>query len=373
MSRTLVVEPRPIGHRAFYLSLIVRALDGGDVSLLAPPDDPRITAHFRRRGLDPGGYRFHAPRGGVIARAAELCGKHSIDRVFFAYIDELLPELAESAFPCPVSGIWFHPYALDRRYRWLPPVDKRLRQRRRIHHALRHPPPGARIDRLYFLDPGAAAAMEKLNSAVAAVPLPDPWEKLPEMTRGEARERFGLPPDRVVFLHIGSSEKRKGLSDVLEVFERFAADDGRDGRRPLLLRVGENDRLGRADRERLAALAAAGAAVVVDGFVDEADFIEYFTAADWVLLPYRSFRFSSGILSNAIAAGRPVIAADYGLIGRAVREGGNGVLFRHRSRSSLGRVMRRAIESGAFAFTFDRDAISPERFIARLAADRECA
>ena len=367
MSRTLIVEPRPIGHRAFYLSLIVQAMGGDDeLSLLAPQDDPGIMDHFRRRGLDPGAYQFYPPHGDIIARAADLCREHSINKVFFAYLDGFLPHLLSSDFPCPVSGIWFHPYALDRRYRWLPPIDKRLRLRREIHHALRQPPGGLTIERLYFLDPGAVDAMAKLNPRIASTHLPDPWERMPAMTRDEARRHFGLPDDRIIFLHIGSSEKRKGLSDVLAAFESLSPDAGRDDMRPLLLRVGENDRLRRPDRERLDALVTKGMAKVVDGFVSEADFIEYFSAADWILLPYRAFRFSSGILSNAIAAGRPVIAADHGFIGRTVRECPAGLLFRHRSRAALSSAIRQAMDCAPQAFRFLPDALAPANFISRL-------
>jgi len=376
MTRTLVVEPRPVGHRAFYLALITLAMDGDGVSLLAPSGDSGILDHFRRHGLDPGACNFHVPAGTgageTIAQAAEICRKQHIDRVFFAYMDEFLPDLLSSAFPCPVSGIWFHPYALDRRYRWLPPIDKRLCQRRRIHHALRRPPDGLTIERLCFLDPAAVDAMAGLNPAIAAALLPDPWEKMPAMPQGEARRHFGLPDDRVIFLHIGSSEKRKGLSDVLAAFERLSREMNRENARPLLLRVGENDRLKRADRERLASLASNGMATVVEGFVSGTDFIEYFSAADWILLPYRSFRFSSGILSNAIAAGRPVIAADHGLIGRTVRESSISLRFRHRSQSALSRAIRQAIDSNPSAYAFNPDALAPEKFITRLRQELNC-
>lgn len=366
MTRTLIVEPRPIGHRAFYLSLIVQAMGGDDVSLLAPQEDPGILDHFRRRGLNPAAYQFHPPHGDIIAQVAELCRKHSIDKVFFAYMDDFLLGLLESSIPCPVSGIWFHPYALDRRYRWLPPIDKRLRLRRRIHHGLRRTTGGLCIERLYFLDPGAVDAMAKLNPQIAPTRLPDPWERMPAMTKSEARRHFELPDDRIIFLHIGSSEKRKGLSDVLAAFERLPSGAERDGMRPLLLRVGENDRLKRPDRERLDELVSQGMAKVVDGFVSEADFIEYFAATDWILLPYRSFRFSSGILSNAIAAGKPVIAADHGLIARMVRDQSLGYLFRHRSRSGLKRAIGRALTDRPVVDGPHADSMTPEAFIFRL-------
>lgn len=368
MPRTLVVEPRPIGHRAFYLSLIMRAMEGDAVSMLAPPADPSILAHFKRRGLDPAAHDFIEPEGigasAVISQAATLCRERHFKRVFFAYLDEFLPHLVTRVppFPVPVSGIWFHPHALDLRYRWLPPLDKRLRQRRTIHRALRHPTAGHGLGHLYFLDPAALNAVARLDPSISATLLPDPWEKSAVMDQTTARLRFGLPDDRMIFLHIGSSEKRKGLGDVITAFESLRPVAS--GKRPLLLRVGENDRLKPADRARLASLEHKRMAMVVEGFVSEADFIEYFAAADWILMPYRGFRYSSGILSNSIGTGKPVIAADYGMISQVVRESGLGLLFRHRSAGDLASKIRIATDSEIPAISPNlREKHAPGRFV----------
>ncbi len=41
----------------------------------------------------------------------------------------------------------------------------------------------------------------------------------------------------------------------------------------------------------------------------------YFEQTDYFLIPYKNVESSSGILGHAIAAGKPVIATDKGLIG----------------------------------------------------------
>ena len=131
--------------------------------------------------------------------------------------------------------------------------------------------------------------------------------------------------------------------------------------------MGENDRIQPADRALLDELAAQGMAKIVDQFVPEADFIEYFAAADWILLPYRNFRYSSGILSNAIAAQRPVIAADHGLIARTVRAFSLGLLFRNRSSADLARTMREAADSTlTYTSSSLQQALAPAHFIAAL-------
>lgn len=372
MKRTLIVDPRPSGHRAFYLALIADALGPEAVVLMVPPGDAHLAATFARRGLVLRDFAICEPGEdlrsvAVVAQAAEAAATLGCGRILFAYLDEVLGEVADffGRFPCPAGGIWFHSYALDRRYRWLPPLDKRLRLRGRVHRALRRVR-ASQAGPLLFLDPGAVGALARVNPALRAGLLPDPWERKPVLDQAGARRKFSLPGDRMIFLHIGSSESRKGLADVIDAFRMLAADPSwRD--RVLLLRVGENGRLKAADRAALVDLTESGMARMVDGFVAEEDFIEYFAAADWVLLPYRGFRHSSGILSNALAAERPVIASDYGLVARTVRERNCGVLFRHKSRPDLVRVIRMAAAGGGVpAGRADAEGLSPACFIAAL-------
>lgn len=373
MKRTLLVDPEPSGHRAFYLALIAEALGRERTHLLVPPGDGHLADCFRRRGLNLADFTSsdvnRAEGESIVAHASAIAREQACERVFFAFFDTCVEALLTGnvPFPCPVSGIWFHPYALDRRHRWLPPLDKRLRHRRRVHHALRRLRDGLVIGRLFFLDPLASANLRCLNPSILSAVLPDPWEKIPQLDRATARARFGLPEDRRIFLHIGSSEKRKGLADTLAAFHQLAADP-RLSQRILLLRVGENDRLSTPDRMLLNSLAECGLVSCIDGFVPEPDFIEYFAAADWILLPYRAFRHSSGILSNAIAANRPVIASDHGLIADTVRNGRCGWLFSHGSQVALSNRIRDAV--AAETPVIDpalRQSLHPDRFVHQLA------
>lgn len=371
MRKILVVEPNPEGHRPFYLSLIVLAFTGWKITLLTPPEEPSVLEHFKRRGIDPASCRFVSPKGSspaeIISQSAGIVSEGGYMVAFFAYFDSYIPDLLvrPDGFPCPVSGIWFHPYDLDRRYRWLPPLDKRLKRRGLVHRSLRRLNPGLKFRRVFFLDGNTVKKLASVNPGIPSAVLPDPWEKKPMLAMAEARDRFGLPQDRKIFLHIGSSEKRKGLTDVIAAFGKVSSAN--DVTPPLLLRVGENKRLDDHDRKRLSSLQAKDLARLVEGFVPEEDFVEYFSAADWILIPYRSFRYSSGILSNAIGAGKPVIAANFGLIGSVVGRNSHGLLYKHKSSAGL---TRRILE--ALANTGKRDPsvstmeLSPDLFVANL-------
>jgi hypothetical protein len=122
----------------------------------------------------------------------------------------------------------------------------------------------------------------------------------------------------------------------------------------------------------LESLVAAGRARMIDRFVPEAEFMECFAASDWVLIPYRGFRFSSGILANAIGAGRPVIAGESGLVGRWVRERGLGMTVRTTGARDLAACIAGASRDLAAACRPALEAwapeISPEAFVHALAA-----
>ena len=72
-----------------------------------------------------------------------------------------------------------------------------------------------------------------------------------------------------------------------------------------------------------------------------------FAAADRILLPYRSHFGSSGVLSQAMAAGLPAIASDFHLIGRRVRRSDLGVVHRNGDADSLADAIRESMEPTA--------------------------
>lgn len=390
--RILIVEPDSDGHHAFWLVLLIQAhrSAGWTVSVLGDEASPAFREQAELRGLNLAKVDWHracAPgRGGraLVAQAAELARSLAAERVFFAFLDNVWDGLLElgadarRALAGRLEGVWFHPHALDSSWRWAPPLGKRWTQRGRMHRALRSGGALAELFRgFYFLVDEAVERLPLIAPGLRASRLPDPYERAPKLTREEARGRFGLPQDRMIFLHIGSAEPRKGLPDVIEAFTGLMAraDEGAPGwaRRPLLLRVGSNKRLTAAEWTGLDALVAADAARLVETFVPAAELMEYFAACDVVLVPYRKFRYSSGILANALGAGRPVIASDYGHIGREVRRLNAGVVFEHGSAGALESIVAETLADGAAlragAPETNPAAVDAEAFVERLATE----
>jgi hypothetical protein len=86
-----------------------------------------------------------------------------------------------------------------------------------------------------------------------------------------------------------------------------------------------------------------------------------------VLAPYQRFVGSSGVLLWAARAGRPVLAQEFGLIGKLTRDNHLGIAVDSGDPTKLAREIGRMIESGPSTF-FDRTAAA--RFVAAQTPQR---
>ena len=345
MDRIIIVNAYTNGHHPFYLSLIVKSLIADAKITILGEINENIRTYFNSNDIELPLVKWVKPNGNSIAdfyaQSLNVAKDENASAVFYTYFDSFLEHVLQEKSPITheVTGIWFHPHALDFKYRWIPGIDKRTIHRTFIHRRLRADTTVTNIRKIFFLDPDAPKKLAKLNNAITGVVLPDPGESNPTMDKIAARRHFKLPgTERTIFLHIGTSEKRKGLADTIKAFHMGLSD--RQFREcAFLLRVGTNDKLSSRDRTKLLELVESGNAYLIEGFVSESDFIEYFSAADVILLPYRKFRFSSGILVNALNTGRPVVASNYGMIGKTVIETSSCRCFKDSSISSLSKAL----------------------------------
>ena len=296
MKHILIIEPELHGHKAFYLSLIIKAFNQFKITLLTQIDHPTFAEHCRRQNVDLTTVtqiptRSRQPTE-VFTQTCDLWETGTYASVFFCYFDHYLPLISESKdLPLKaIQGIWFHPHALDSYYKWFPPIDRRITQRGRIHRWLSRSYATKALHKIYFLDPEAPNRLKKINKKLSGQHLPDPGERDPKMSKEVARAHFKLPKDRLIFLHAGSPEKRKGLPDLIDAFHHLSKQTAwRE--RALLLRIGPNDRLSAKTKKKLDRLVEDGLAKLSGNFVSEDDFIEYFAAADCVVIPTASSAF----------------------------------------------------------------------------------
>lgn len=146
-------------------------------------------------------------------------------------------------------------------------------------------------------------------------------------------------PARLLFF--GMIRPNKGLHVLLQALKRLP-----DCR---LTIVGEPE--GRRYFEEVRALAGTlpdGQVEIVSRFIAEAEIAGYFDRSHLVALPYTEFAAQSGVLQQAVAHGRPVVASNVGGLGESVREWGIGSIVTPNDEASLAEGITRALRPDAF-------------------------
>lgn len=161
------------------------------------------------------------------------------------------------------------------------------------------------------------AEKNALGQGGAFVFLPDPAPDMALLRGVRPRQR---DDGRSVALIFGALTRRKGIFQILEAWHLLAPAD----RARLALRfVGRLDDVVRA--EFLESLAAKRAAMpdatieLEDSFVPENALAAEVLGADIILAPYQNHIGSSGVMHWAVAAGKPLVTQNTGLIGYQVQ------------------------------------------------------
>jgi glycosyltransferase involved in cell wall biosynthesis len=194
---------------------------------------------------------------------------------------------------------------------------------------------------------GHIPVVEAFHPRFVAEDLAEP----PSATAVDAeRDRLGNP--RLLLLFFGAVRPYKGLDTALQALARLPREldvrllvagrfwEGRERYDALV------ERLGIADRVE-----------IHDGYVSNEDAALAFSAADAVVLPYRSAT-QSGVAQLGYAYGKPVIATDVGGLPAAVDHGRTGLL------TPPG-------DPAALAAALEQLAADPRCFDAAIAGDRE--
>jgi len=191
--------------------------------------------------------------------------------------------------------------------------------------------------------------------------LNDPFRPFVKHGKQEARYMLGLPKDRIIYVHLGSDERRKGLLDVMRLIDRIEQNP------PLLVRGGKMKKHTFRHKKLLKRLTQQEKLISFDEWVSEERFDLFIDAADYVLLSYHSHNGSSGVLSRAIGHGTPVIASDYEVIGARVKNYKCGFVYPDRDLKALGKLLA---ECASFEkpphFSFPTEQYTPGSFVCGL-------
>jgi glycosyltransferase involved in cell wall biosynthesis len=180
-----------------------------------------------------------------------------------------------------------------------------------------------------------------------------------------------FPAGRIGFLLFGYLAERKGPLVVLDALRQLAPDVAA---RTAVLFAGKVDpALRPALEQRRAALEREQPGLwlrIDDRRLESGELAAVVRQSDVVLAPYQRFVGSSGVLLWAALNGRPVLAQDYGLVGRLTREHRLGLSVDAGAPAEVAREIARMVSDGPTRF-FDPQAAerfalaqTPERFAA---------
>ena len=160
----------------------------------------------------------------------------------------------------------------------------------------------------------------------------------PQVDRAELRRRYGLAVDRTLFLFVGRVDREKRLDVLLQALHRLGRDDIQLGI------AGHGAHL--STLQHLARRLGLGQRVVFTDFIPAQDLPALLNSADIFAMPSEAELQSIATL-EALACGRPVLAANARALPELVETGVNGYLFRAGDVEDAARCMARLADRRA--------------------------
>jgi len=328
----LLYEPRTEGHHLTWLRFITEDLLSADFRLSLAVDTRseakgKIADHLSDvlsqvkllPAYDERGHRHGDGKAGSVMACLLQSGA---DHVFLCALDEIASAIwRRAAFGVlpptelrgRMGGIYHRPRFFVAPWwspnRWVKQIGfRRLLQQQWLRQLL-------------FLDEYLGHDLQVLFPAAPIFFLPTPCLTGFGGDVLAARRQLHLPENKRIFLFYGGGYRRKGLHLAVRAMTGLPADFP-----GFLLCAGQQNPAGETARG-LEELARRSQALLINRYVSAEEEKACFAASDVVLLPYMNHFGTSAVLSQAMAAGKPVIASDEQLLGRLTREQGLGLLF----------------------------------------------
>lgn len=230
------------------------------------------------------------------------------------------------------------------------------------------------VRRVHTLDAGFPAfARSRYRGGEKVTALPDPAHPPLEPTPDDRLLAARTPGDRKLFVLFGVLTERKG---VLALLRSLALLEPAVARGIAVIVAGEVDPPIRSEvDELLTAIGRQRSGLwlhVEPRFLRSGEIAALIDRAHVVLAPYQRFVGSSGVLMWAASRGRPVIAQDYGLVGRLVREHGLGLTADTADPADLARALAAAVAEKRESLADSEDlagfarAMTPDAFAAAI-------
>ncbi len=387
--RLLIFEPDAEGHALEWLQHLI-AFDGAGVDIfvlaaaplceaLARSMPAAATARVRLLPLSRIERRLCLQRPLPLAALARwwIVRRHlartAADSAFFLMLDlQSLPLALGLGVGGPrISGILFRPSVHYGAIGPYEPSSQERRRDRRKEILYRRMLANPAVKRVFSLDPYFPVyAQSHYRHGEKVQPLPDPAHPLVNVAPAAAGSVEAWPPKgRTAFLLFGYLAERKGPLAVLDALDLLPPHIVR---RVAVLFAGRVDPALQEPielRRRMLAVRQPELLLRIDDRrLDSGELTALVRRSDVVLAPYQRFVGSSGVLLWAAVAGRPVLAQEFGLVGRLTRDHKLGVSVDCGDPVTLAGEIARMVECGP-ATLIDQTAAaqfvsahSPQRF-----------
>lgn len=362
MKRLLIIEPQLSGHHFRYLEWIASAACESGWQVIITTDhgfrDNATLANLQTRHADRLAIHFDdfsgtKNSGGLLeliqretyywkklqAIFRKVNSQTTIDHVLLPFADICLYALAINPRPfgeCAWSAISmrpaFHCYEMglsDNKPGLLTRIKELLFFRLANSHA---------VGKLCVIDPCLAEYVTARQPNSRVLYLQDPADiNVPAVSRAQARGTLELDTTRPVVLLYGAVDWRKGVRELLEAQASLPLEQ-----QPTVVVAGRqapdirNWLAGEAWQQAI----QQGRLKLLDRFISEEEESLLFCACDAVWLGYRGHLGSSGVLWQALAFERPVIACDEGLIGWFTRTNDLGAHVRVSDKVAVANALR---------------------------------
>jgi glycosyltransferase involved in cell wall biosynthesis len=337
--RLLFFDLNPSGHHAGYLHHLMLNKPSAEsiaaVSMVVSPDfltqHAGIVADAEKNGIrvvtisaEENAQRLARKAGLAQARAewhllVKYARQEQADEVLLMYFDHLQPAFFLSKpLPFDVSGILFRPSFHYADWGQGPKTIREQLQSFRKKWLLRALLVRPELKNLFSLDPFAVQPINQWARRSVAHYLPDPvaTRNVSALKISELRQDLDIEPSRRVALVFGLLDERKGIEPLMQAFAKMSAKEQANW---CVLLVGPLTEQMRAVIDTVLPTLTNVQVIRRHEFVADEVIQPFFAVADVVTVLYQQHVGMSAVLVRASAAGRPVLASGYGLVGQLVK------------------------------------------------------
>ena len=265
-----------------------------------------------------------------IVKSTQIIWKHLIryladyqaDKLIMMVLDMFQHTIGSSRLPCPTTGILFSPYPrvipADDTFR---SIQKNAVMKARKIFTTWWMCRNSQLKKVFiFNDSETIKIMNETLGTKIFTYLPDPVYDYPTRAGLDIREKYGILPDKRIFLSFGFIDEKKNVVNILKAMQKLSAEEAS---KSCLLVVGKihpeyqnqlNEML-----EETRKLRPELQIVLESRFVDDNEMESFVSQSDVISVAYINFYSSSGVIGLAARHNKPVIATKFGVVGDLTR------------------------------------------------------